>query len=141
MGKTLSRTQFHSIYRGSMLLIEAVFIRADSEGPHPKCPFNEICLGLMEFDFWRPMHHSQKQLLNSQSTLPERSMADIQKPFLESVILYKQRPTLLSLLCGRGLLGSMALRVKGPALPKPLSTLAPCNLGISSLATSLRAGD
>lgn len=50
-------------------------------------------------------------------------------------------PTLLSLLCGQGLLGSMALRVKGPALPKPLSTLAPCNLGISSLATSLRAGD
>lgn len=68
-------------------------------------------------------------------------MADIQKPFLESVILYNHRPTLLSLLCGWGLLVSMALRVKGAALPKPLSTLAPCNLGISSLATSLRAGD
>lgn len=135
MGNKLSCTQFHSIYRGSMLVMGTVFIRAKSGGA---LLMRSVW---MEFDFWRPMHHSQKWFLNSHPTLPERSMVDIQKPFLESVILYKQRPTLPSLLCGRGLLGSMALRVKGPALPKPLSTLAPCNLGISSLATSLRAGD
>lgn len=44
MGNTLSCTQFHSIYRSSMLVMGTVFIRAESGGALPKCPFNEICL-------------------------------------------------------------------------------------------------
>lgn len=50
-------------------------------------------------------------------------------------------PSLLPPCVAGGLLGSTALRVKGRALPRPLSTLVPCNLGISSPATSLGARD
>ena len=126
-----------------MLVMGTVFVRAESGAPLPKYPSNEIFFGPMDCDSasGHLITHKRSTFLNSHPTLPERSLGDIQKPFQEFVILYKQQATLLSILCGRGLLGSMALRVKGPALPKPLSTLAPCNLGISSLATSLRAGD
>lgn len=43
-----------------------------------------------------------------------KSMTHIQKTFLESAILSKQRPTLLSLLCGQGCL-DIACESAGPA--------------------------
>lgn len=43
-----------------------------------------------------------------------KSTADIRKTFLESAILCKQRPTLLSLLCGQGFL-DIACESSGPA--------------------------
>lgn len=46
-----------------------------------------------------------------------------------------------SLLCVLGPVGIVASRVKAAALPRPLSTLAPCNLGISWPACSPRAAD
>lgn len=71
-GKKPSCTQVQSIHRGSMLIMGTVFIRAKSGGLLPKCPFNEICLGLIAFGFWRPMHHSQTRFSKFPSYSPRK---------------------------------------------------------------------